>query len=77
MVYPALEARRVSVHGGHLVAVINHATGGPPVTARLPWLDPKRARVTELTGAGGPLDGSAPVSFAPLEVRLFRYDAIR
>ena len=37
LAYPRLEARRVQYANGWLVAVINHATVGKPVMARLPW----------------------------------------
>ena len=73
LAYPRLEARRVAGAQGWLVAVINHATEGAPVTARLPWSPGATAKVTELTGAGGPVDPTKQLSFAPLDVRLFTY----
>jgi len=72
MAYPKLEARQVKTANGRIIAVVNHATSGPAVSARLPWLG-KRAIVTELTGKGGPVNPSRALSFAPLDVRLFAY----
>jgi hypothetical protein len=72
--YPQLEARRVRDGSGWLVAVINHATGGEPVKARLPWADGARS-VRELTGgAAQQVDLTAEATFAPLDVRLYRYE---
>jgi hypothetical protein len=72
MTYPVLEARRVRVDGGWLVAIINHATEGEPVVAGLPWGDAFAGmQVTELTGAGGEMAKGAQVSCPPLAVRVF------
>jgi len=73
MVYPRLEARRVPNEKGWLVAVINHATGGKPVRAKLPWSKDKGCNVCELTAGGGPVDPNADQLFAPLDVRVYQY----
>ena len=73
LAYPRLEARRVPDGRGWLVAVINHATEGAPVLARLPWAPGATVKVTELTGSGGPVAPGTQLSFAPLDVRLFAY----
>jgi len=72
--YPPLEARRVRDGDGWLVAVINHATDGEPVSAPLPWLTQLAPQsVQELTGEGGRISSTEPLEFAPLAVRIFRY----
>jgi hypothetical protein len=74
---PLLEARRVRDGDGWLVAVINHATEGEPVLARLPWLTQLAPQsVRELIGEGGRLPPTEPVEFAPLAVRVFRYSEV-
>ena len=73
LAYPRLEARRVPNEKGWLVAVINHATGGKPVPAKLPWSKDNGYNVCELTTGGGPVDANAEQLFAPLDVRVFQY----
>ena len=74
MTYPLLEARRARDGDGWLVAVINHATDGEPIPARLPWLTQLAPQsVQELTGEGGRLSPTEAVEFSPLAVRIFRY----
>jgi hypothetical protein len=73
LTYPKLEARRVRDGDGWLVAVINHATDGAPVTAPLPWLTKDVTRAVELP-AGEVTPLAAPQTFAPLAVRLWRYE---
>ena len=73
LVYPRLEARRVKTDDGWLVAVVNHATEGGPVKAKLPWLPGNAASVTDLTAQGARVDPDTEQAFAPLDVRVFRY----
>lgn len=69
--YPQLEARRVPYGRGWLIAVVNHATEGEPVQARLPWAHRLTGPIRELTTGGGPLSPRVDLTFAPLSVRLF------
>ncbi|MCL5096657.1 MAG: hypothetical protein M1608_03830 [Candidatus Omnitrophica bacterium] len=73
MTYPRLEARRVQYQQGWLVAVVNHATVGKPVTAKLPWSPGKDYHVRDLTAGGTQVRSDTPQDFQPLSVRLFRY----
>lgn len=77
MTYPRLEARRVQHEQGWLVAVINHATAGQPVTAKLPWSPGDSYHVRDLTAGGTPVNPDTPQSFAPLAVRVYRYERVR
>jgi len=71
VVCPKLEARRVRRGGGWLIAVVNHATEGPPVRAALPWPDAAGAAARELTTDGARIPAGTTLDFAPLSVRLF------
>lgn len=75
LAYPKLEARQVKSGSRRIIAVINHATAGSAVRARLPWLSAKLRSVEEIKGDGSrvKLDSAQEVDFAPLDVRLFEY----
>lgn len=73
MRYPALEARQEQDGTGLLVAVINHATSGDPIAAQLPWAPRSGEVVTEITAGDQVVPATAPLRFAPLAIRLFRY----
>ena len=77
LAYPRVEARRVTQGSGWLVAVINHATGGQPVTAKLPWSQGDVFEVREVTSGRTEVKQDALHTFAPLAVHLYRYEPKR
>jgi len=56
------------------VAVINHATKGDPVVAKLPWPQSNAYNVRDLTANGAQIDLDKPQTFAPLAIRVYQYD---
>ena len=74
LAYPRLETRRVQYGKGWLVAVINHATAGASVTAKLPWSKDDQYNIRDLTVRETPVDPDAPQTFAPLGVRVYQYE---
>jgi hypothetical protein len=73
LTYPKLEARRAKTEQGWLVAIINHATDGPAVSAPLPWLSPEVTAVRELPDETF-VARDQTQSFGPLAVRVWRYE---
>ncbi len=55
------------------MAVVNHVEDGKPVKARLPWLRGALPAVTELTAQDAAVDPGVEQTFAPLDVRVYRY----
>ncbi len=77
LAYPRLEARRVQQGNVWLVAVINHATAGKSVTAKLPWLLGEQYTIRDLTAGGTQVAPDVPQTFAPLAVHLYQYERKR
>ena len=77
LAYPRLEARRIPRGKGWLVAVINHAIGGQPATAKLPWSQGDVYDVRELTAGKTVVKLDTLQTFAPLTVHLYRYEPKR
>jgi hypothetical protein len=73
LVYPGLEARKARIDDGWLVAVINHATEGAPLKAKLPWLQDTSYNVMDLTAQGAHITPDTEQTFAPLDIRVYRY----